>query len=41
VNFEGKYYYCVDIENAKTIAENWMKYKNRCENLKTILEETR
>ena len=38
VKFENKYYYCADTENAKTIAENWLKYKNWCE---TLLEEVK
>jgi len=38
VHFEGKYYYCADIENAKVLSENWLKYKNWCEGLKEILK---
>ena len=41
VNFENKYYYCADVENAKIISENWLKYKNWCESLKEILENQR
>ncbi len=36
VRFENKYYYCVDVENAKTISENWLKYKSWCESLEKI-----
>ncbi|WP_457642373.1 hypothetical protein [Persephonella sp.] len=28
VQFEGKYYYCTDIENARIISENWLRYKS-------------
>ena len=38
VKFEGKYYYCADMENAKIISENWLKYKNWCESLKENLK---
>jgi len=24
VNFENKYYYCADIENARILSENWI-----------------
>ncbi|WP_457623499.1 hypothetical protein [Persephonella sp.] len=34
--FENKYYYCVDVENAKVISENWLKYKSWCESLEKI-----
>ena len=37
VQFENKYYYCVDVENARTLSENWLRYKNWCESLKEIL----
>ena len=39
VNFEGKYYYCADVENAKIISENWLKYKNWCESILENLNE--
>ncbi len=38
VKFGGKYYYCADMENAKIISENWLKYKNWCESLKENLK---
>ncbi len=38
VKFEGKYYYCADVENAKIISENWLRYKNWCESLETLLK---
>ncbi len=38
VNFEGKYYYCADVENAKIISENWLKYRNWCESLEESLK---
>ena len=38
VNFESKYYYCVDLENAKILSENWLKYKNWCEGLQEHLK---
>ena len=39
VNFEGKYYYCADVENARILSENWLKYKNWCENLKETISK--
>ncbi len=39
VKFEGKYYYCADIENAKVISENWLRYKNWCESLEKIISK--
>lgn len=38
VQFENKYYYCADVENAKVISENWLKYKNWCESLQEHLK---
>jgi len=37
VQFERKYYYCVNLENAKILSENWLRYKNWCESLKSIV----
>ncbi len=39
VKFEGKYYYCADVENARILSENWLKYKNWCENLEEIFSK--
>ncbi|NPA53946.1 MAG: hypothetical protein GXO21_04690 [Aquificae bacterium] len=38
IKFEEKYYYCVDVENAKILSENWLKYRNWCESINTILK---
>ncbi len=38
INFENKYYYCVDEDNAKIMIGNWLKYQNWCE---TIYELTK
>ena len=38
VKFEGKYYYCVDVENARILSENWLKYRNWCESLGSLLK---
>ena len=38
VKFENKYYYCVDVENAKILSENWLRYKNWCESLETLFK---
>ena len=38
VQFEDKYYYCIDVENARIVSENWLKYKNWCENLQEYLK---
>ncbi len=39
IKFEENYYYCVDEANARILSENWLKYQNWCESLKTILKD--
>ncbi|WP_456400124.1 hypothetical protein [Persephonella sp.] len=38
VQFEGEYYYCVNVVNARVISENWLRYKNWCESLENTLK---
>ncbi|HCB69338.1 MAG TPA: hypothetical protein DEP48_03160 [Persephonella sp.] len=38
VQFEGEYYYCVNVVNAKILSENWLRYKNWCESLEINLK---
>ncbi len=38
VQFEGKYYYCADVENARIISQNWLKYKSWCEGLEKLIK---
>jgi len=40
VQFEGKYYYCADVENARIIGENWLRYKNWCESLENTFKQS-
>ena len=38
--YDNDYYYCVDLDNAKILVNNWLEYKEWCEGMYNILKTT-